>query len=418
MAEETFLPLLGQGSDYPAPLLSMLPRSERGERSPVNDAGAGAVPSAFLAGGTPFRLGRYALAEALRRAGAGPGRAVWMPAMHCRTMPEAAMHVGAHLRYYPMTAELQPDFVALAALLAANPEPAAAFVHVHYFGFPQCLDEVAALCRLHGLKLVEDCSHAFYGQALAPGGAAGPVLGEIGDYAVTSTWKFHPVPYGAVLLDHTERGQNKRRGAPLAHELRSWAAWAQGRLKPAGPPSHPPDPSAPAVAAFWDKASQLAATQHLLAGGAASSFLPALAHLGAPRLYQGVVQRADHAGIVRRRRKHYQQWLAAVQSAPGVQPLFPSLPEGVVPYTFPLLGDAAGVLFHLLKLAGVPVWRWEDMAQAAAQQCEVTANYRLRLLQLACHQSLSAEDLAWMAQTVVACAGLLAQHASSRRESV
>jgi perosamine synthetase len=416
MAEEIFLPLLAQGSNYPPALLSMLPRREGRKAGAANGVGADLVASAFLNAGTPFRLGRYALAEALRRAGAGPGRSVWMPAMHCRTMPEAAQHVGAPVRYYPMTAQLQPDFVALAALLAASSGPAAALVHVHYFGFPQSLDEVAALCREHGLKLVEDCSHAFYGQAIGQAGAAGPVLGEVGDYAVTSTWKFHPVPYGALLLDRTAQGQNRRRGAPLMHELRSVLAWA--RTQPKRAAQHPSLQPAGALASLWDRASQLAAMPHPPMGDSESAFKPELARVGAPRLVQRVVRRADHGDIVVRRRARYSQWLAALQGVPGVTPLFSSLPPGVVPYAFPLLADEAGVLFHLLKLAGVPVWRWEDMAQAAAQQCAVTASYRVRLLQLACHQSLSEDDLAWMAQTLRACAELLARQQDDSLQTV
>ncbi len=418
MAQEIYLPLLAQGSNYPKPLLSMLPHREPGNLGLANEVSEGPGGSAFLNAGTPFRLGRYALAEALRRAGAGPGRAVWMPAMHCRTMPEAAQHVGAPVRYYPMTSQLQPDFAASADWLAARAEPAAALVHVHYFGFPQALDETAAVCRLHGLKLVEDCSHAFYGQAMTKDGATGPMLGEVGDYAVTSTWKFHPVPYGAVLLDRTAQGDNRRRGAPLMHEVRSVLAWARARASRDVAAPRSPLQAAPSVAALWGQASDLAAKQHVPVGTSESAFQSALAHVGAPRLYQRVVQRADHAGIVMRRRARYKQWLAALQGVPGVMPLFPSLPSGVVPYAFPLLVDEAGVMFHLLKLAGVPVWRWEDMAQVAAQQCTVTASYRVRLLQLACHQSLSEEDLAWMAQTLAACAEVLAQHPADMPSSV
>jgi perosamine synthetase len=327
--------------------------------------------------------------------------------MHCRTMPEAAEHAGAPVLYYPMTEQLQPDFAAWSRLLSARATPAAAAVHVHYFGFPQGLDEMAALCRDHGLKRVEDCSHAFYGQRTDPHGAALGLLGTWGDYAVSSSWKFHPVPYGAVLLDHTEGGQNRRRGAPWDQELRSWVDWARTGKDASGTPE--PDRAVPPVARLWERACELAAAQHAAAGSGASSFKAAWAQGGAPRLYQRAVQQANHAHIVAQRRHHYLQWLAFLQGVPGVQPLFSQLPAGVVPYAFPLLGDEHGVLFHLLKLAGVPVWRWEDMARVAPQQCPVTARYRVRLLQLACHQSLTENDLAWMAQTVVSCAQLVAQ---------
>jgi hypothetical protein len=68
-----------------------------------------------------------------------------------------------------------------------------------------------------------------------------------------------------------------------------------------------------------------------------------------------------------------------------------------VPYAFPLLIDAAGMGFHRLKMAGIPLWRWEDMA---ITDCAISRDYRLRVLQLPCHQELRAEELGWMIHTV------------------
>ena len=51
------------------------------------------------------------------------------------------------------------------------------------------------------------------------------------------------------------------------------------------------------------------------------------------------------------------------------------------------------LIFHLLKLAGIPIWRWEDMALT---DCPVAEDYRLRLIQLPCHQELKQMELDWM----------------------
>ena len=106
-----------------------------------------------------------------------------------------------------------------------------------------------------------------------------------------------------------------------------------------------------------------------------------------------MVEHAAHDQVMRRRRENYQHWLAGVQGLQGVQPLFPELPDGVVPYAFPLLTDAGGLVFHALKLAGIPIWRWEDVAKT---ECPVSLDFRLRLLQLPCHQDLSREEIDWM----------------------
>ena len=91
--------------------------------------------------------------------------------------------------------------------------------------------------------------------------------------------------------------------------------------------------------------------------------------------------------------------MAGMRPLPGVKPLFPDLPEGVVPYAFPLLIDASGMGFHLLKMAGIPLLRWEDMA---VTDCAISRDYRIRVLQLPCHQELRAEELDWMIHTVQA----------------
>ena len=104
-----------------------------------------------------------------------------------------------------------------------------------------------------------------------------------------------------------------------------------------------------------------------------------------------------HGRVAQKRREHYQRWLHGMRGVPGVRPLNPELPVHVVPYAFPLLIDTEGLLFHYLKLAGMPIWRWEDMALT---ECPVARDYRLRLLQLPCHQELSEQELTWMIQTV------------------
>jgi hypothetical protein len=97
--------------------------------------------------------------------------------------------------------------------------------------------------------------------------------------------------------------------------------------------------------------------------------------------------------VAGRRRAHFQRWLDGLAGVAGVRPLRGELPPGVVPYAFPLLTDAGGLAFHALRSAGIPIWRWEDMARSP---CPVAADYRLRLLQLPCHQSLNEEEVDWM----------------------
>jgi hypothetical protein len=107
----------------------------------------------------------------------------------------------------------------------------------------------------------------------------------------------------------------------------------------------------------------------------------------------------DHTRVIERRRANYRRWLVALADLAGVRPLFPNLPDGVTPYAFPLVADEAGMVFHGLRMAGIAMWRWEDMA---ATDCSVSASYRISLLQLPCHQDLSERQMDWMLSSVKA----------------
>jgi perosamine synthetase len=115
-----------------------------------------------------------------------------------------------------------------------------------------------------------------------------------------------------------------------------------------------------------------------MAGSIASRWLVALCD---------VDQAAD------RRRANFRRWHEATQQLPHCRPLFHELPDDCVPYVFPLLIDDPSSQFHVLKKLGMPIWRWDDLADST---CAVSQRYRHRLLQLPCHQSLTDREMDWM----------------------
>jgi len=382
MRHPLFHPLAVHPSDYPKPRLPGLPVPGLAAFFGRREA---SVSSAFLDRRLSFfSFGRYALAEALRRAGAGPETAVLLPAFHCRSMVESVLHLDAEARFYPVTADLQPDFTAVRALAADG--KVRAMVLTHYFGFVNALDEAQSFCSHKNMALIEDCAHAFYGMH------RGKPLGTFGHYATASAWKFFPVRDGARLRDNTGSPTAQLRALPAKTELKACAAlletgmrrWLQRRPLPAV--------DGPVLLSQAKTLSDRLASQ---GGGKAGSptFLAKSAAVADSRISRALIPRVSHGRIAHRRRRNYLRWLEGVRDIAGLRPLFSNLPEGVVPYAFPLLADAEGVLFHAVKLAGIPLWRWEDMAMT---DCPVSRDYRLRLLQLPCHQGLREEELDWM----------------------
>lgn len=372
-------------ANYPDVVLAALPGICAGRGQPMPD-------SAFLSGSDSYVQGRYALAEAMRRAGVGAGSAVLLPTFHCRAMVEPALYLNAQPLFYRVKADLQPDFLSLAALMDERQTPVAAMLLTHYFGFPNALDEAEAFCALHGIALIEDCAHAFYGKA------GGRVLGTVGSYAIASPWKFFPVRDGGLLRDNRGGARSRLASQPWLAEAKALAVMLSRCLRR----TSLPDIDAAALRERAEcilKNSVPKVPEHGL-----KEFLPEREGLSALRLSVWGMRHAPHGAIVSRRRDNYRRWLEGVSDVHGVQPLFPVLADGVVPYAFPLLVD--GMLFHLLKLAGIPIWRWEDLA---VTECGISRDYRVRLLQLPCHQSLQEGELEWLIRTVQRCAASLSE---------
>jgi hypothetical protein len=64
---------------------------------------------------------------------------------------------------------------------------------------------------------------------------------------------------------------------------------------------------------------------------------------------------------------------------------------------FPMLISRPDPDFYLLKQAGLPIFRWDDMAVST---CAVATRYRSHLLHLPCHQSLVERQMDWMVSVV------------------
>jgi dTDP-4-amino-4,6-dideoxygalactose transaminase len=116
------------------------------------------------------------------------------------------------------------------------------------------------------------------------------------------------------------------------------------------------------------------------------SLRPTLASRLAMR-WSGKIKNAER----RRANYHYlSEKLSGLQRADLV---FPVLPKGVVPYMFPLVLKVPARDFTPLKQRRIPIWRWEETAYS---DCLVSQDYRMRLLQIPCHQGLRQSELDWM----------------------
>ena len=155
--------------------------------------GAGARPLSVLDAGQVRMVtsGRVAIALALRAMGVGPGDEVLVPAYHSPSMVPPVLWRAAAPVFYKVRPDASVDLDDVASRLTAASK---AIMVTSYFGFPQDLSAIRAFCDAHGLQMLEDCAHSFFGEH------HGRPVGSWGDYAIASSMKFYPIYEGGCLI--------------------------------------------------------------------------------------------------------------------------------------------------------------------------------------------------------------------------
>ena len=337
---------------------------------------------------------RSAIALALEHLGIRPGEEVLLPAYHCTAMRAPVEARGATAVFYRIRRDLSIDIPDLESRLSRRSR---CVMTVHFFGFPQEHAAVRQLCDRAGLSLIEDCAHAFYGPRTAP------EIGRSGDFAVGSLMKFFPVFDGGCLVSFRRPlapGRLDSRGTlfqlkALVNMIELSATWGHSRLlRWAGVllrrASSAAKGARPALARELAESSPGAAQGSL-------DFQPEWVHARMSLASRVVLRLADHRRAVERRRALYLKYAAGLAEAPGGQPLRADLPEGVVPYVFPFVLSAPEISYPALRAAGIPLYRWEDVAE---ESCATARHYKTRLVQFPCHQSLEEQEVANLILTI------------------
>ena len=384
---------------FPKPRVPLLPAGFDGIA--LNTPQPWAPPDHFR----HFSRGRYALREAYRLAGIGPGTALLAPAYHCRTMLDPALALGGDVRLYPLHRDLSPDLVALDALADQSPAPVRALLATHFFGISQDFATLAAWCAGRNITLIEDASHAFLNEHHRPTG-----IGGLGEFVVSSPYKFLPSPDGGLLYarDASLLKSLSTRVPSLFSELSGmhfvWSRAAERRRNQTALDAARLDAECAAIALL----SAACGLDHRELAGTSPDYRPDHEGYSSLRLSRTLYRHPDIATIARRRREHYRHWTAATMNLPYCRPLYPELPEACIPYMFPLIIENPEPHFTRLKQLGVPIFRWDSIAVSG---CTTASDYRLHLLQLPCHQSLTDRDMDWMMAAITKVgAGETARH--------
>lgn len=372
---------------FPKPRVALLP--DRPELLAIGKScsasSARHAPSHFR----HFTRGRYALGAAYQLAGVGRNGALLAPAYHCVTMLDPAVALAADVQLYPLHADLSPDLEKLDQLLTTCKKPVKALLATHFFGLAQDFTGLKEWCDKHDIVLIEDCSHVLFTEGFQAAGT-----GLFGRFVAASPYKFFPCADGGLLYSSTEQllAGVKTESAGLLQELRGIKrTWEQRRS--AGAMADETGAIDKRLESF-SRHPLIAANEGITPYSQPSALFSAnAAKTASLRGSRFIVSRSSIEENIRRRRNNYRLWLAAVAGLPNCHPLFPDLPDACAPYMFPLHIEHPTPYFYWLKHLGVPIWRWDEMA---VSDCPVAQDYRLHLLHLPCHQSLSDKQMNWL----------------------
>ena len=351
--------------------------------------------------------GRIAIGLALKLTGLKPGDKVLIPAYHCSSMVEPLACVGAEPLFYRLRSDLAADLDDIASKIDGSVR---ALMACHYFGFPQELEALRALCDERGLKLIEDCAHSLFGTY------QGKPLGAFGDYATFSLTKFYPVRDGGALVarDSNELAATIESLSPQSAftNLRALLDSLEQPLDFGRLPALRPLFGTLKLAKQLLKSARKATSgggagdqqtnPAQLRGGREGEFPEEWLHIRCATVSRLTSSLVSRRRLVENRRAHYRRLLDAFSDLPGCRALLPEMGDNVVPYMFALWVDDLREAFPILEDKGVPMQRfgqflWRGIGE---ETCSTSAALAQHCLQLPCHQDLREEEMEEMIATV------------------
>jgi len=337
---------------------------------------------------------RAGIALALQQLEITAGDKVLIPAFHCIAMVEPVEWLGITPVFYKIKKNCHIDFEDLR--LKIDPKVKAIII-VHYFGFPQDVQKVRKFCDQNKIYLIEDCAHSFWGESSGIG------LGESGDWAVTSAMKFFPVLDGGFLYSskHLFAGQ-KVSASPVLTNLKTFfntfeKAFKFGRMKFLSKLFKVFLSLKDIIWTSIKKQSKETNQFYYLSSASHGgySFEPFWMDKKMSWMSQWVIRLSCQKDIIKTRRTNYIKLLAQIKALPGVLPVFPDLPDHVVPHVFPIIVNDPEKVFNEFKKNDVPFLRFgETLWQGVDKSlCQISSDYSKKGFQLPCHQDLTREEL-------------------------
>lgn len=378
-----------------------LPRGPVLDWSSFQRVDAPGVPSIESLAHTAFTTsGRAAIYQALLQLKLPAGSTVLVPTYHCPTMVAPVLLAQLEVAYFGLQPNGLPDLGGIPAELANKSR---AMLVSHYFGLANSLADVRKWCDTHGIALIEDCAHCYFGEA------GDRTVGAWGDFSTASLSKFLPVPEAGLLasalhpikpmdlakpnlkaqvkgwVDVIELATRYQRLAGIRPVLASLFKFKNARSPQAQAHTEATAP-APAANMMRDCDMDRIGQTPLWASMALKSMLP-------------------RGRIIARRQRNFSRYIPYFVDTPGARPLFANLPaaaERAAPYVFPLWVDKPEAVYQALRRMELPVFRWDRIWPGTPTIAgDVGLLWSHHVLQLLCHQDLDDADIDRTAQAIL-----------------
>jgi len=336
---------------------------------------------------------RGALYQLLRALSEKQKRIVLLPGFHCTALVEPVAHLRLPTIFYRIKPDLSIDLDDLRSKVTSD----SVVVVIHFFGFPANLDPLLEMREQTGFHLLEDCAHSF----LTLEGSRNP--GRRGDFSIYSFYKTVPSLFGGGLRINNKQltfvpSQNQVSlkesvviGKRLVEQLIENSN--DGFLK----------------RSFQRLENYRVARKHTAATTTHESAAPGfvddpylfredLALAQMPAVSKRILKSCDWQEIMAARRRNYELLSATLQETALLHKFFPTLPEGVCPWAYPVLLKDRVRYEQQLRARGVPLFTFGEvlhplLADADALTRESAEYLSQRLLMLPVHQNLSVEGM-------------------------
>jgi perosamine synthetase len=342
--------------------------------------------------------GRAAIALALEQVGVQKGDEVLIPAYHCESMISPTLWRDATPVFFKITRDASVDFEDLVAKRSDNTK---AVLITHYFGVMQNIKPIRDWCDQHNLILIEDCAHAFFG------GNSDALVGTVGDYAIASSMKFFPNLDGGILASaQHDLSALSLEGVGRAFELKSAINLVEKAVhyRRLGLAGKGLKLAIQLKEALWKCAKRCMGAERQQSFKAPASseggfgLDSAWIHKSMSKASKWVISHAKQQQLCDARRQNYQILHDRLSQLPGARPLYQTLPEGAIPLVYPLYVESLQSVFHELKMAGVPIWRFGELLDLSINEdvCAHSVDLSAHLIQFPCHQALTLQEINWM----------------------